>query len=149
MRFHGGISPLKHPINVTAEPVLIQLPSFSDARGTLIAAEAGDSLPFSAARCFLVRDVPAGAVRARHAQRRGHELLSCVTGVCTVAARWRTGSAMHRLAGPTTALYVPPLVWIECREFSEDAVLMVLCSHPYDPLDQITDLDELLPERSL
>jgi hypothetical protein len=31
---------------------------------------------------------------------------------------------------------------VECREFSEDAVLFVLCSRPYDPGDQITDLAE-------
>lgn len=128
---------------VTGEPTLVRLPSFSDARGELIVAETGESLPFSAARYFLVRDVPAGAVRAQHAQLRGHELLSCIAGGCSVEARWETGSAAHRLADPATALYVPPGVWIECREFTDDAVLLVLCSDPYDRQDQIADLDEL------
>lgn len=118
------------------------LPSFVDERGTLSVAEIGESLPFRAARYFLVRDVPPGAARAQHAQRQGHELLSCVAGACAVEVRWHGGDAVHRLADPGTALYVPPGVWMECREFSEDALLLVLCSHPYDPRDQVADFGE-------
>lgn len=127
----------------------MRLPSFVDARGTLIAADVGESLPFPAVRYFLVRDVPPDAARAQHAQHHGHELLSCVTGACTVEVWWHTGNAVHRLADPATALYVSPWVWVECREFSDDAVLLVLCSHPYDPLDQITDFGEFQSGRGL
>jgi hypothetical protein len=49
---------------------------------------------------------------------------------------------VHRLADPGIALHVPPWVWVECRDFTDDAVLLVLCSLPYDPGDQITDLAE-------
>jgi UDP-2-acetamido-3-amino-2,3-dideoxy-glucuronate N-acetyltransferase len=122
-------------------PRLVRLPSFLDARGELIVAE-GDALPFPVARYFVVRDVPAGAVRAQHAQRRSHELLSCVLGACTVELWWRGGSEVHRLADPGTALHVPPRVWVECREFSDDALLLVLCSRRYDPEDQIADFGE-------
>jgi UDP-2-acetamido-3-amino-2,3-dideoxy-glucuronate N-acetyltransferase len=121
-------------------PRLVHLPSFLDGRGELIPVEAGDSLPFVMARYFLVRDVPAGATRAEHAQRQGRELLSCVAGACTVAIRARGGEEeTHRLEDPLSALYVPPGVWVECRDFSADAILLVACSHPYDPGDQITD----------
>jgi UDP-2-acetamido-3-amino-2,3-dideoxy-glucuronate N-acetyltransferase len=122
-------------------PRLLRLPSYIDARGGLTVAD-GEALPFSAARYFVVRDVPAGAVRAQHAQRRSHELLSCVAGACTVELWWRGGNEVHRLADPDTALHVPPRVWVECREFSEDALLLVLCSRPYDPEDQMTDFGE-------
>jgi dTDP-4-dehydrorhamnose 3,5-epimerase-like enzyme len=127
-------------------PRLVRLPSFADPRGLLSVAELGGSLPFAAARYFLIRDVPAGAVRARHAQRHGHELLSCVAGACTVEARWGEERATHRLADPASALYLPPGVWVECREFTAAARLLVLCSDPYDPDDQVPDLNELLSE---
>ena len=123
-------------------PRVVKLASFEDARGTLIAADGGEALPFSAVRYFLVRDVPPGSARAQHAQRRGEELLSCPAGSCTVELRWRGGHAVHRLADPQTALHLPPWVWVECREFSADALLLVLCSEPYDPDDQLTDLAE-------
>jgi dTDP-4-dehydrorhamnose 3,5-epimerase-like enzyme len=126
----------------------VRLPSFADERGELIAVEVGDSLPFTVARYFLIRDVPPGATRAEHAQREGSELFSCVAGACTVAARSRGGEeATQRLDDPLTALYVPPGVWVECRDFSADAVLLVACSHPYDPADQITDFAEFQGEQ--
>jgi UDP-2-acetamido-3-amino-2,3-dideoxy-glucuronate N-acetyltransferase len=122
-------------------PSLVRLPSFADARGVLSVAETGGSLPFVAERYFLVRGVPPGAARAQHAQGRGHELISCVAGACTVEVWWEGGNAVHRLEEPGTALHVPPGVWVECREFSADAILLVLCSEPYDPADQVTDFE--------
>ena len=124
-----------------AAPRIVSLDPITDARGTLAAADS-DALPFSPVRYFVIHDVPQEAIRARHALRQGQELLSCVSGSCTVEVRWQSGHAVHRLAGPATALHLPPWVWVECREFSGDAVLLVLCSLPYDPLDQITDFGE-------
>jgi UDP-2-acetamido-3-amino-2,3-dideoxy-glucuronate N-acetyltransferase len=128
------------------EPRIVRLSPVVDTRGTLIPAETGEELPFAVERYFVIRDVPAGAVRARHAQRRGHELLSCVAGACTVEARWHDGQAVHRLDDPATALHIPPRVWIECREFSADAVLLALCPHTYDPADLITDVADFEAE---
>lgn len=125
-----------------AAPRMVKLASFADTRGKLIAADGGEALPFPAVRYFLVRDVPPGSARAQHAQRRGEELLSCPAGACTVELWWRGGHELHRLADPATALHLPPWVWVECREFSEDALLLVLCSEPYDPDDQMTDFAE-------
>ena len=142
MVFDERMPPLESAVAVGGAPRLVRLPSFVDARGTLTAADTDGCLPFPVARYFLVRDVPADAARAQHAQRHGHELISCVGGACTVEVSWDTGSATHRLADPAVALHVPPRVWVECREFSAEAVLLVLCSHPYDPLAQITDFAE-------
>jgi dTDP-4-dehydrorhamnose 3,5-epimerase-like enzyme len=120
---------------------LLKLASIEEATGTLIAADS-ELLPFPPVRYFHVRDVPPGAVRAGHALRRCEELLSCPAGACTVEVWWRGGHAVHRLADPETALHLPPRVWVECREFSEDAVLLVLCSRAYDPEDYISDFAE-------
>lgn len=117
-------------------PRLIELPAFADERGVLSVADGPDWIPFRVARYFVIADVPAGRARAQHAQREGHELLSCVAGGCTVEARWPGGEASYRLEGPGRALYVPPGVWVECRDFSPGAVLLALCSNPYDPADQ-------------
>jgi hypothetical protein len=125
-------------------PRLLSLPSHLDSRGALSVAQGEEALPFAAVRYFLVRDVPAGASRAEHAQRVGHELLTCAAGGCTIDLTWRGGEMTQRLDDPATALYVPPLVWVRCRDFSGDAALLVLCSHPYDPLDQICDHGEFV-----
>jgi dTDP-4-dehydrorhamnose 3,5-epimerase-like enzyme len=139
-------TPTPGPAPAADAPRLLRLPSFVDARGELTVAE-GKELPFPVARWFVVRNVPAGAARARHAQRNSHELLSCVAGACTVELWWRGGNAVHRLQEPSTALHVPPMVWVECREFSRDALLLALCSHTYDPGDQIDDFDQFRASR--
>ena len=138
MVFDGRMGSLESAAAAGAAPRLLSLASVAEARGNLHAVDAGD-MPFTAVRCFVVRDVPPGAVRGRHAQRSGEELISCPVGSCTVEVRWAGRHAEHRLDGPETALHVPPRVWVECRDFSEDALLLVLCSGPYDPDDLITD----------
>jgi dTDP-4-dehydrorhamnose 3,5-epimerase-like enzyme len=120
-----------------AEPRLLRLPTFSDARGSLAVADGGELLPFPAARYFVISEVPPGQRRAGHAQLRGHELFCCLAGACTVEVRWAERREVHRLESPETSLHVPPGVWVECREFSPDAALLVLCSHPYDPAEQV------------
>jgi dTDP-4-dehydrorhamnose 3,5-epimerase-like enzyme len=142
MVFDERMGSLESAAATRGAPRTVRLASIADARGTLMVADAGEGLPFSAVRYFLIGDVPPGAVRARHAQRHGEELISCLVGGCTVELWWDGGHAAHRLAEPDTALFVPPWVWVECGEFSEDALLLVLCSQPYDPGDQITDFAE-------
>ena len=142
MVFHGRMASLESSTATGVMPRVLKLASVTDPRGTLVAADAGEGLPFPAVRCFHVRDVPPGAVRARHAQRRNEELISCPVGACTVELWWHSGHAVHRLADPETALHIPPWVWVECRDFSEDAVLLVLCSRAHDPEDHITDFSE-------
>jgi len=105
----------------------------------MLAMAEGEDLPFPVARYFVVRDVPVGETRGQHLQLEGHELLSCVAGACTVELRWAGGEATYRLEGPEQALHVPPGIWVECRDFSADAALLVLCSNPYDPRDQVDE----------
>jgi hypothetical protein len=123
-------------------PRLLRLASVGGERGRLVAADAGDGLPFLAARYFLLSEVPPGAVRGRHAQRRAQRLLSCVAGACTVQI-WHHGTQqVHRLDDPAEALYLPPWTWVECRDFSADAVVLVACSDAHDAVDQIVDFEE-------
>jgi WxcM-like, C-terminal len=62
-----------------------------------------------------------------------------VAGECTVETRWQGGAASQLLNGPELALHVPAGTWLECRDFSPGAVLLVLCSNVYDAADQTTE----------
>jgi dTDP-4-dehydrorhamnose 3,5-epimerase-like enzyme len=121
------------------EPTVVRLAAHPGPRGTLLVAEAGAVLSFAAARYFVVHGVPPGSHRGQHAQRRGEELLTCLVGACTVDLRWAGGRAAYRLDDPSLALHLPARVWVDCSAFTAEAVLLVLCSLPYDPADQITD----------
>ena len=52
----------------------------------------------------------------------------------------------HRLDWPNRGLVIEGLVWREMKEFSKDAVLVVLASEHYDEADYIRDYGVFLTE---
>jgi UDP-2-acetamido-3-amino-2,3-dideoxy-glucuronate N-acetyltransferase len=45
------------------------------------------------------------------------------------------------LNNPSVGIYMPPMTWGTQFDYSADAALLVLASHPYDPDDYIRDYD--------
>jgi len=117
-----------------------------DLRGRLSAGQYDDDLPFIPHRYFLVFDVPGKEVRGEHAHRVCEQFLVCVRGSVTVVVDDGQVSEEIVLNATDTGLYVPPLVWAVQYRYSEDALLLVLASHAYDPADYIRDYDEFLSE---
>jgi UDP-2-acetamido-3-amino-2,3-dideoxy-glucuronate N-acetyltransferase len=121
-----------------------ELPLVHDLRGNLTAGEVPADVPFTPRRYFLVHDVPTGEIRGSHAHRECAQFLVCVAGSCAVFV----DDGEHRLEvaldRPNRGLYVPPMVWATQYKYTQDAVLMVLASHPYDAADYIRDYDEFL-----
>lgn len=118
---------------------------FEDLRGSLTAGELpSDGIPFTPHRWFLVYDVPSREVRGEHAHRECHQFLICVAGKVSVAV----DDGRHRgeivLDSPSVGIYIPPLVWGSQYRYEDDAVLLVLASHPYDSDDYIREYDEFL-----
>lgn len=122
-------------------------PIIEDPRGNLASLELGRGLPFAPARLFVVFGVPSKQVRGSHAHRVCRQLLVCLSGsvACIV------DDGRHRqeflLDGPELALEVPPMVWAVQHEYTADARLLVLASHPYDADDYIRSYDEFLSAR--
>jgi len=92
----------------------------------------------------MVYGVPGREVRGEHAHHVCHQFLICVAGRVTVAVDdgQRRGEVV--LDRPTMGVYVPPLVWASEYRYEDDAVLLVLASHAYDPDDYIREYDEFL-----
>lgn len=123
---------------------LVDLAGFVDQRGSLVVGEVPSSLPFDVKRFFYVSNVPEGEPRGIHAHRECHQFLVCVAG--TVKAMVDDGE--HRqvftLSSNGQGLHLPPLTWGCQYDYSSDAVLLVLASHPYDPDDYIHEYEEFL-----
>lgn len=117
------------------------IPLVRDMRGNLAAREVGRGLPFTPERYFVILDVPTKEVRGEHAHKECHQLLVCLKG--TVNCVVDNGSERHEvvLDTPEKALHIPPLIWGTQYKYTEDAVLLVLASHPYDAGDYIRDYD--------
>ena len=45
---------------------------------------------------------------------------------------------------PATGVYLPPMTWSVQYDYSSDAALLVLASHPYDARDYVRDYEEFL-----
>jgi acetyltransferase-like isoleucine patch superfamily enzyme/dTDP-4-dehydrorhamnose 3,5-epimerase-like enzyme len=125
---------------------LIQLNRAQDLRGSLVAADFEDALPFVPRRFFTVYDVPSTDVRGAHAHRRCHQVLICVRG--SVRAVVDDGHRRQEfvLDRPDVGLHMPPMTWGTQYRYTADAVLLVLASDPYDPADYIRDHDQFLAE---
>ena len=115
-----------------------------DLRGTLTVGEAPAQIPFTPRRYFMVFDVPGKEVRGEHAHRVCHQFLVCARGSLSVVVDNGETSEEIVLDAPNLGLYVPPLIWTAQYQYSSDALLLVVASHPYDPADYIRDYGEFL-----
>jgi UDP-2-acetamido-3-amino-2,3-dideoxy-glucuronate N-acetyltransferase len=144
--------PLDHLVGPRERPharlpggaALLELPKVKDSRGMLSFAQIEQSLPFSAARYFLVYGVPNRQIRGEHAHKQLHQFLVCVAGSCAVRMFDGNRSDEVRLDRPEIGLHVTPMVWTTQYKFSADAVLLVLASDVYKESDYIRDPDEYL-----
>ncbi len=123
---------------------LMHLPHVQDMRGHLAVAEFNSDLPFLPRRVFTVYAVPSSEIRGAHAHIACHQLLVCVHGSVHVVV----DDGKHReefvLDAAHMGLHVPPMVWATEYQYSADAVLMVLASHPYDAADYIREYGHFL-----
>jgi len=125
---------------------LHSMPLIHDIRGNLSVGQFGHAadIPFIPKRYFFVFDVPGKHVRGEHAHYECEQFLVCIKG--SVSAIVDDGSTRQEilLDRPNIGLYVPPLIWGTQYRYSEDAVLLVFASHPYDAADYIREYDEFL-----
>ena len=114
-----------------------------DARGQLIAVEGmSECVPFEVRRVYYIFDTTPGTVRGNHAHKELRQVLICLSGACTISCEMPDGSrSEHRLDWPDRALLIEGLVWRQMKDFSKDAVLLVLASEHYAEDDYIRDYD--------
>ena len=115
-----------------------------DIRGSLVAGEFGDDVPFQPKRSFLVFDVPSSEIRGEHAHRRCAQFIVCVRGACSLVVDDGREREELRLDHPTLGVHVPPMVWSSQFDHSPDAVLLVLASEHYDADDYIRAYPDFL-----
>ena len=134
------------PANVSATGVrgvtLYRLPVFPDPRGKLSVGEFQRDIPFLPQRYFLVFEVPSLERRGAHAHRECHQFLQIVRGSGRIGVDDGQAREEFALDQPHLALHTPPMTWVTLSHFSPDAMLIVFCSHYYDPADYLHDYDD-------
>lgn len=105
---------------------IITIPSFQDDRGVLSAVEQHIDIPFNIRRIFYIHHIKAN--RGDHALVATDEMLIPVSGSFSIKLYDRNSSKVFLLDDPIKGLYVPRLIFLEMRDFSKDAVCLVLAN---------------------
>lgn len=117
----------------------IQFEQNKDERGNLIALEENANIPFEIRRVYYMFDTSKDVIRGRHAHKSLEQVLICIHGSCKL--RLDDGHDIENilLDKPNEGIYISNNMWREMYDFSEDAVLLVVASEPYDERDYIRD----------
>lgn len=121
-----------------------RMKTFTDERGSLTVVESGKDIPFEVKRAYWIYGVPERKERGKHANRVTYQYLVAVRGCVRISLENKKGKQTYVLDAPDKGLLIPPLTWNELLHFSEDAVLLVLSSQPYQPDMYIDSYEEFL-----
>lgn len=104
--------------------------------------ELKEYIDFEVKRVYFITSIkaPTGA----HCHKIEQEFFILQQGSCTAVIDQGNGLEEIKMQGPTSALYVPALVWHHFKDFSPDAVLLALSSTNYnlDRSDYVEDYEE-------
>lgn len=120
------------------------LKSFTDNRGVLTLLEVGQDVPFAVERVFWIQNVPQGQTRGGHAHKELYEYVVAISGSLSICVDNGEEEKVYHLSPSTTGLLLSPGVWKVLRDFSADAIVLVLASHPYSPDDCLASYEDFL-----
>lgn len=123
---------------------LIDFPPLGDERGSLVALESNNTVPFDIKRVYFLFGTKEGVSRGFHAHQALKQVAVCVTGKCRMLLDDGKEKAEVWLDSSTKGILIESMVWREMHDFSDDCVLLVLASEYYDEADYIRDYDDFI-----
>ncbi len=120
----------------------IKIPTFTDERGSLSAAELKDYIDWIPERIYYVTDVKKD--RGGHAVIGEKKIYICVQG--EIMAKIHDGKewSEYKLQGPEDALIMEEVCYREFKDFSPGAVLLSISNMNYDKSKYIYDFDKFV-----
>ncbi|GAB7392824.1 FdtA/QdtA family cupin domain-containing protein [Enterobacter asburiae] len=122
----------------------IPLQKHGDDRGSLVALEEENNIPFSIKRVYYIFDTKEGVRRGFHAHKKLKQVVIAVKGSCRFLLDDGTERIEVVLDNPAQGLLIESCIWREMYDFSSDCVLMVLADSHYDENDYIRDYDAFI-----
>ena len=121
---------------------IINFPSIGDDRGSLVAMETIDKVPFEIKRVYFIFDTLKDVSRGFHAHKQLKQIAICVSGKCRMVIDDGRNREEVWLDSPSKGLLIDNNLWREMHDFSEDCVLLVLASEHYNESDYIRSYDD-------
>lgn len=122
--------------------MISKLSGKKDSRGSLYPLYF-NQVSFSPKRLFLVKDVPVGSIRGKHAHKKTEQLLICLSGNIEITFFDGKEEKVHHLCDGDV-LYERSLTWTTIKFLQENSILLVLSSEEYDEKDYIRNYEEYL-----
>lgn len=123
---------------------LIPLQAHGDERGSLVALEEGQNIPFEIKRVYYMFKTKGDVRRGLHAHKTLKQVAIAVRGSCRFVLDNGAERVEVCLDNPAQGLLIESCMWREMYDFSDDCVLMVLADQLYDESDYIRDYAEFL-----
>lgn len=115
-----------------------------DERGSLIAIEGNQDIPFEIKRVFYIFDTQGkNVIRGDHANRKSKFVLIMLAGSCKIKIFSDSKKEIIELNSPNKGLFINNLVWKEMYDFSQGSVMLVLASEHFDKDEYIDIYEEL------
>lgn len=124
----------------------VELPDFGDERGSLVVLESDKNIPFDVKRIYYIYGAKPDIPRGFHAHKELSQIAFCLKGKCKMLMENGIDKEEVWLDQPNKGLLIPPMVWHEMHDFSDDCVLLVLASDFYDESDYIRKYDDFIDE---
>ena len=121
---------------------IFELPKIEDPRGNLSFIEEENHIPFKIKRSYWIYDVPGGQVRGGHAFKKQNEFIVALSGSLDVMVSNGDEEQTFQLNRPYYGLYIPNKLWRQMKNFSTNALAMVLSSTEFSEEDYIRDFDK-------
>ena len=110
---------------------LIPIDHIKDARGSLAVAEFGKHFDFRVERIFYLSNIGRNEERGDHAHEDLNQFILCVAGSFDIELDNGTLKNTYTMSNNGHGLFVEGLVWRTMTNFTNDAVMAVLCDRVY------------------
>jgi dTDP-4-dehydrorhamnose 3,5-epimerase-like enzyme len=123
---------------------LVDTANIQDERGSIHIAEFGKHFDFKVERFFYLSNIAKGESRGDHAHLILNQFITCVSGSFDIELDDGKEKEIIHMCNDNKALLVDGLVWRTMNNFTQEAVMLVLCDKVYDQDIVIRDYDEFL-----
>lgn len=131
-------------VNKSSKPLkdtnyLVDFPEMADERGIITVIEQTSHFNWAIKRVFIIRDVSKILTRGNHAHKSLQQIIIAVAGSFSVNLFDGNAWNSYNLTSPTRGLLIPKMIWLELKDFSENAVVLVIADQEYEEEDYIHD----------
>ncbi len=116
--------------------------NIGDIRGSLVSIDSSSGIPFEIKRVYFIHDTKPNISRGKHAHKKLHQVAFCISGSCIMSLDDGRHKEEVILNSPNAGIDIPPMLWHEMYNFTNDCILLVLANDYYDENDYIRDYEE-------